>query len=358
MAWAEMFGALRERQFRLLWLGQATSTLGDGLVPVALSFAVIQTLDRSASALGVVLAAHTLPLVAFVLVGGVWADRLPRQLVMLGSDVVRGAVQLTAAVLLLSGAAELWHLIVLIAVYGIAEAFFHRGDRTRAGDRQPASSPTGECNPRPLTQRSVRPRPGGRRRGRRRLDNDVDVRGRRAVHNARPGRGEGVARRRRGVGDDRRRFRRWRADGRRSRSPLEAPAADARLLPARFPLHTRRRPARSAGARAGDRGGPDADGDRDGLLRGHVADDPPAARPGGGALACERLRLDGLLCVLATRVRTRRPRVRRDRHIDDALDFGGLVRSVDCRSAARAERPQPSPPRRAEATGRPEHASG
>ena len=66
MGGTELFGALRERQFRLLWLGQATSTLGDGLVPVALSFAVIGTLNRSATALGVVLAAHILPLVLFV----------------------------------------------------------------------------------------------------------------------------------------------------------------------------------------------------------------------------------------------------------------------------------------------------
>jgi MFS family permease len=120
----EAFGALRERRFRLLWLGQTTSTLGDGLVPVALSFAVIQTLDGSATELGIVLAAHMLPLVAFILVGGVWADRLPRQLVMLTSDVVRGTVQAMLAVLLLSGAAELWHLVVLIAIYGTAEAFF------------------------------------------------------------------------------------------------------------------------------------------------------------------------------------------------------------------------------------------
>ncbi len=120
----ELFGALRERQFRLLWLGQATSTLGDGLVPVALAFAVIGTLDASATALGVVLAAHTLPLVLFVLVGGVWADRLPRQLVMLGSDLIRCAVQATLAVLLLTGAAELWHFVVLIAIYGMAESFF------------------------------------------------------------------------------------------------------------------------------------------------------------------------------------------------------------------------------------------
>jgi len=120
----ELFGALRERRFRLLWIGQTTSTLGDGLVPVALAFAVIQTLDRGPTALGVVLAAQTLPLVAFVLAGGVWADRLPRQMVMLVSDVVRGVVQATLAVLLLSGHAELWHLVVLVAIYGTAQAFF------------------------------------------------------------------------------------------------------------------------------------------------------------------------------------------------------------------------------------------
>ena len=120
----ELFGALKERRFRLLWLGQATSTLGDGLVPVALAFAVIKTLDYGPTALGLVLAAQTLPLVAFVLAGGVWADRLPRQMVMLVSDVVRGVVQATLAVLLLSGRAELWHLVVLVAIYGTAQAFF------------------------------------------------------------------------------------------------------------------------------------------------------------------------------------------------------------------------------------------
>jgi predicted MFS family arabinose efflux permease len=119
-----MFGALREREFRLLWLGQSTSTLGDGLVPVAMAFAVIKTLDRGPTALGLVLAAETLPVVVFVLVGGVWADRLPRQMVMLASDVLRGLVQATLAVLLLTGNAELWHLAVLGALHGTAQAFF------------------------------------------------------------------------------------------------------------------------------------------------------------------------------------------------------------------------------------------
>src|SRR6187431_329283 len=124
MRGTELFGALRERQFRLLWLGQTTSTLGDGLVPVALAFAVIKTLDGTPTELGLVLAAETVPLVLFVLVGGVWADRLPRQMVMLVSDVIRGAVQAIAAVLLLSGTAEIWHLAVLFAIYGTADAFF------------------------------------------------------------------------------------------------------------------------------------------------------------------------------------------------------------------------------------------
>ena len=124
MRGGELFGALKERQFRLLWLGQATSTLGDGLVPVALAFAVIKSLDRGPTALGIVLAAQSLPLVAFVLAGGVWADRLPRQMVMLVSDVIRALVQAALAYLLLSGAAEVWHLAVLMAIYGTAQAFF------------------------------------------------------------------------------------------------------------------------------------------------------------------------------------------------------------------------------------------
>lgn len=139
MALSETFGVLREPRFRLLWIGQATSVIGDGLLPVALAFAVIDTLDRSATALGVVFAAHTLPLVVFVLAGGVWADRLPRQLVMLGSDVVRGAVQATLAVLFLTGVAELWHLVALIAVYGSVEAFFQPAATGLVPDTVPPS---------------------------------------------------------------------------------------------------------------------------------------------------------------------------------------------------------------------------
>ncbi len=116
-------GVLREGPFRLLFAGRAISSLGDRLVPVALAFAVLD-LTGSVTDLGLVIAAQTTPLIALVLFGGVWADRLPRQLVMLASDCVRALAQAISAVLLLTGSAHIWQLMVLQAIYGAAEAFF------------------------------------------------------------------------------------------------------------------------------------------------------------------------------------------------------------------------------------------
>src|SRR5579871_617815 len=110
-------GAWRSPSFRLLVVGQGVSSVGDGVAPVALSFAILE-LTGSVRDLGVVLAAQSLPLVAFVLLGGVLADRLPRKTMMLSSDVVRAGVQGASAALLLAGTAHVWELAVLQAVYG------------------------------------------------------------------------------------------------------------------------------------------------------------------------------------------------------------------------------------------------
>ncbi|HXI96601.1 MAG TPA: MFS transporter, partial [Candidatus Acidoferrum sp.] len=112
-----MFGSgalapLRERNFRLLWIGQAVSAAGDALVPVAFAFAALQV-GHTASALGLVLAASTTARVVVLPVGGVWADRLPRQLVMLSSDAIRAVAEVTLAAVLLSGHGRLWILVVL-----------------------------------------------------------------------------------------------------------------------------------------------------------------------------------------------------------------------------------------------------
>jgi MFS family permease len=117
------FGALSEHEFRLLFIGQSISAFGDRLMPVAIAFAVLD-LTGSASDLGLVLAAETLPTVLLLLVGGVWGDRTSRRLVMVASDLVRCGSQTAMAVLLLTESAQLWQLVVLSGTYGAGSAFF------------------------------------------------------------------------------------------------------------------------------------------------------------------------------------------------------------------------------------------
>lgn len=116
-------GVLGERSFRLLFVGQGVSSIGDGVAPIALAFGVLE-LTGSVRDLGVILAARSLPLIAFVLLGGVWSDRLSRQTVMLSSDLARAGAQGASAALLLTGSAHIWQLACLQALYGFAKAFF------------------------------------------------------------------------------------------------------------------------------------------------------------------------------------------------------------------------------------------
>ena len=113
---------LRQRNFLLLFLGQATSTIGDRIVYVALALYVTDI--GSPTDVGIVLAAATFPLVAFLLFGGVWADRLPRHKVMIATDLARFALHALLAALIFTDAIEIWHLIVIEALFGTAEAFF------------------------------------------------------------------------------------------------------------------------------------------------------------------------------------------------------------------------------------------
>jgi MFS family permease len=114
---------LRERAFRLLFMGRALSLFGSAFAPIALAFAVLD-LTGSASDLGLVVAAGFVPQIIFILVGGIWADRLPRHHVMVVSDLVAAGAQATMAVLVLTGLAEIWHLVALQVVRGVATSFF------------------------------------------------------------------------------------------------------------------------------------------------------------------------------------------------------------------------------------------
>ncbi|MFD5266229.1 MFS transporter [Streptomyces sp. NPDC058335] len=112
-----------EPQFARLFAGQSLSVLGDRVSFVAVPFAVL-SVGGSASDVGLVAAAGLLPMLLFTLVGGVWADRFRRHRIMLVSDVVRFAAQGLIAVLLLTGVAEVSHLVLLMIVFGTADAFF------------------------------------------------------------------------------------------------------------------------------------------------------------------------------------------------------------------------------------------
>jgi MFS family permease len=114
---------LVERRFRLLWLGRVSSAVGDVLVPVALAFAVLALRD-SALAYGLVLATFAAARVLFSLVGGVVADRFPRRAVMIGCDVVRGAVEALTATLIFTHQMTLPLFVVTAALFGAASAFF------------------------------------------------------------------------------------------------------------------------------------------------------------------------------------------------------------------------------------------
>ena len=114
---------LRHRDFALMWAGLATSLVGDGIYLVAIAWQAYELSD-SPLALSAVGVAWTLPMVLLLLAGGVISDRRDRRRVMVVADLLRAAVVCVAAVLSLSGVIELWHLVVLVAFYGVGDALF------------------------------------------------------------------------------------------------------------------------------------------------------------------------------------------------------------------------------------------
>ncbi len=112
--------ALQDRELRLLVASRGVSTLGTAMAEVALAFAVLQI--GSVTDLGLVLLAREIPTVIFLLLGGVWADRISRKMLLVWSDAVRAAAQGAAAVLLLAGVASMWNLAALQVVFGLVGA--------------------------------------------------------------------------------------------------------------------------------------------------------------------------------------------------------------------------------------------
>ena len=114
---------LRHRDFRLLWAGMTISLLGDGVFLVAIAWEAY-VLWNAPAALSIVGIGMTVPMIAFLLPGGVLTDRLDRRRVMVGADALRAAAVALLAGLALAGSLRFWELVALVAVYSVGSAFF------------------------------------------------------------------------------------------------------------------------------------------------------------------------------------------------------------------------------------------
>jgi MFS family permease len=111
------------RDFRLLWIGEAVSSIGDQFAFIALPWLAL-VLTGSPLALGSVLALMAIPRALLMLIGGVSVDRLSPRRVMLAANAVRLVAVAILGAIVVTGAAQLWMLYVFALVFGIADAFF------------------------------------------------------------------------------------------------------------------------------------------------------------------------------------------------------------------------------------------
>src|SRR5271165_2538497 len=157
-------GPLASRDFRLLFAGRSVSLLGDGAFLVALAWEAY-TLSNAPTALSLIGVSMTIPTISLLLFGGVVSDRYDRRTVMLFADALRAVLLVLLGVLAVAGLLGLWQLIVVVAVYGAAQAFFDPASDAILPEIMPASE-LGAANAleqvaRPLTLRLIGPAMGG-----------------------------------------------------------------------------------------------------------------------------------------------------------------------------------------------------
>ncbi len=139
-----MLGLLRIRDFRLLFVGEGVSLLGDQFYFIALPWLVLE-LSNNPFTLGAMLALQGLPRALFMLVGGAVTDRFSPRRVMIGSNMARLALVALLAALVLSGSVQLWMLWSIVLAFGVADGFFFPAQgaivpRLAATDQLPAAN--------------------------------------------------------------------------------------------------------------------------------------------------------------------------------------------------------------------------
>lgn len=122
MAVSGAFSALRNRNYRLFWIGNLISNTGDWLDQVALNWLVVSTME-SPIWLGLVNLGRGLPILLFALAGGVVADRIDRRRMMMITQSSAMIVAIVLAAAVYTGEAPIWVIVFLATCRGIIVAF-------------------------------------------------------------------------------------------------------------------------------------------------------------------------------------------------------------------------------------------
>lgn len=117
-----VFKAFQYRDFRLMWIGACTSSIGTWMQIVAQGW-LIYRLSHSAFLLALDQFLGGIPILLFSLIGGVVADRAERRKILLGSQYVQMATAGTLTILVATGTVHVWHILCLSFISGLAQAF-------------------------------------------------------------------------------------------------------------------------------------------------------------------------------------------------------------------------------------------
>ena len=115
---------MRHRDFRLLWIGQTVSMIGDGTYYVAVAWLVYQDLGGSPAAFALVGIAWSLPQLVLILAAGALSDRMDRRHLMIAGDLLRLVSILAIGLLTLAHEITIPRLVILVLFYGSGQALF------------------------------------------------------------------------------------------------------------------------------------------------------------------------------------------------------------------------------------------
>src|SRR5579862_4512097 len=119
---ARVFKAFQYRDFRLMWIGACTSSIGTWMQIVAQGW-LIYRLSHSAFLLALDQFLGGIPIFMFSLIGGVVADRVERRKILLGSQYVQMASAGLLTILVATGVVQVWHILCLSFISGLAQSF-------------------------------------------------------------------------------------------------------------------------------------------------------------------------------------------------------------------------------------------